>query len=510
MGSAGHRGGGWAVGLTAAAAVLVGTTATAARAGSSASPHSPRPAVPDRTFDRDISATPDWRGGEPEVAVNPRNPDNVVMVWPEENATGAYRNPLTGVFDVATGTAVGYANDPGFSRCGLAVSWDGGLTWTRSVLPAQTAQSTLCSDAAVAAGPDGTFYAAVITFHVPTTPLPGVAPGTLPPETSMDPGQGAADAVITSTDGGRTWTYPPVDAIGNRGTAARRYAPGSSPETGGEGTVDRPWIVADASDGTVYLTGLSDVIMFNGTARTESWVTASTDHGRSFGTVYPVDDAAFPQAGAASIAATHGTLAVAYIGQHPSGSSDLVVLATSRDDGRSFSRRVLEAPVSAGGVIGVNLAADPSRPGRYYVMVPTSGESGVLVFRTDDYGVTWTSPVKVGVGTSRPWLAVSPGGGVVGVMGRDEHSDGSQDVTAAFSYDHGASFGPGLLLNDARTPPPPPGTITLYDDVSWLLLTDTHAFAAWGDWRRSPVDPNGETNAWMARVPVTKGAGASP
>ena len=71
----------------AAAALLVGATAGSARAGSSAAVTA-RAAPPDHLFDRDISATPDWRGGEPEVAVNPTNPADVVMVWPEENATG--------------------------------------------------------------------------------------------------------------------------------------------------------------------------------------------------------------------------------------------------------------------------------------------------------------------------------------------------------------------------------------------------------------------------------------
>lgn len=469
-----------------------------------------RPAAPvaatttmrgDAPFARNVSATPDWHGGEPELAVNPRNQRNVVMVWPEEAATGLYRNPATGTFNVATGTGIGYANDAGFSRCGLAVSWDGGSAWQRTVLPAQTAQSTLCSDAAVAAGPDGTFYAEIITFHVPTQPLPGVKPGTLP-EDSMAPEQGAADAVITSTDGGRTWTYPPVDAIGNRDGDGSRYAPGSNPETGGEGTVDRPWITVDQSDGTVYVTGLSDVIMFNGTSRTESWVAASTDHGHTFGTVYPVDTPELPQTGAATIAAVHGLLTVAYIGQQGSSSTNLVVLATSRDRGRTFTRQVLHAPVSTGGVLGVNVVADPVHHGRFVVMVPGPTETGVLVYRTNDGGATWSRPVTVGVGTNRPWLAISPDGKVLGVLGRDIHADNSQTVLTSFSYDGGITFGPPVAAVAGATPPPALGQDTLYDDVSWITLTDSAAYLGWGDWRRTPADPNGEVNAWMARLPV--------
>ncbi len=462
-------------------------------------------AAPDgvrREFETNVSASGDWHAGEPEIAVNPRDPRNVVMDWPEEDATGIYRNPVTGRFDTATGIAVGYAADPAFSRCGLAVSGDGGRSWRRSVLPAQTAQSTLCSDATVAAGPDGTFYAAVITFHQPTTPLPGVTPGTLPHLSTMDPEQGSADVVIRSTDGGRTWTYPPVDAIGNRSKAdLDRYATGTRPETGGEGTCDRPWITVDQTTNTVYVSGTADAIQFNGSSRNETWVTASHDRARTFGSVYPVDSAAFPQTGGASIAAAHGVLAVAYVGRPAGRSADGVVLATSTNGGRTFVRHALAAPAQASAPFGVYLAADPRRPGHYAVAVPGRGETGVLVYVTRDSGAAWSRPSTVPVGSSRPWVAYSPHG-VLGVMGRDVHSDGSQDVLAAFSFDGGRRFEASLRVNAQPAPAPPPGTVTLFDDASFLTLTDHHAYLAWGDWRSSRADPNGETNAWMARLSV--------
>lgn len=454
-------------------------------------------------FEIDVSASGDWHAGEPEIAVNPANPRNVVMDWPEEDATGVYRNPATGTFDAVTGTLLGYASDPAFSRCGLALSFDGGRAWRRTVLPAQTAQSTLCSDATVAAGPDGTFYAGVITFKQPTTPLPDVPPGTLRHTSSFDPGQGSADAVIRSTDGGRTWSYPPVDAIGNRSKADRdRYAAGSKPETGGEGTCDRPWLAVDQSTGTVYVSGTADAIQFNGSTRSETWVTASHDRARSFGTVYPVDSAAFPQTGGASVAAANGVLAVAYVGHRAGSSANAVVLATSRSDGRTFARHELTAPAQADAPFGVSLAADPDRRGHYAVVVPARDATGVLAYETRDSGATWSRPRRVSVGASRPWVAFSPRG-VLGVMGRRISSDGSQDVLAAFSFDGGRRFGRTMTVNRRHTPAPPSGSVTLYDDVSWLTLTDRYAYLAWGDWRRTRTNANGETNAWMARLPVS-------
>jgi hypothetical protein len=447
--------------------------------------------------ERNLSASGDWHAGEPGIAVNPRNPSNVIVVWPEQDATGIYRNPATGTYDTLTGTLIGYADDPTASRCGLAISDDAGRIWRRTVLPAQTVQSTLCSDATAAAGPDGTFYAATITFNQPTSPLPGVTPETLPQLTNVDPGQGSADVVIRSTDGGRTWSYPPVDAIGNRSAADRaRYAPGSDPETGGEGTSDRPWITVDQDTSTVYLEATADVIQFNGTTHNRSWVTASHNQARSFGTVYPVDSPAFPQSGAASLSADHGVLAVAYAG-HPAGqSTNGVVFETSHNDGKSFRRHVLAAPAPSSAPFGVYLAGDPAHAGRYAVAIPGSSDT-MLVYRTTNSGRTWTH-ASVGVGTDRPWLAFSPGG-TLGIMGRVSTSDGSQNIRAAFSFDGGRFTAP-IRVNSRPSPPLQPGTLSLYDDLSWITLTDRYAYIGWGDTRRGPANPNGENNVWVARL----------
>jgi len=444
---------------------------------------------PSLVFERNVSASGDWHGGEPQVAVHG---SDVVVVWPEEDNTGVYRNPATGTLNTAVGTVVGYANDPAFSRCGLAISHDGGRTFRRTTLPAQTAQSTLCSDAITAFGPHGELYAGTITFNQPTTPLPMIPPGTLPHLSPAQPGQGSADVVISSRDRGETWSNPPVDAIGNRGAAAERYAPGSNPPRGGEGTSDRPFMSVDQSTGTLFLTASADLIQFNGTTETRSFVTASTNGGRSFGVVYAVDDPHWPQSGGiATIAAVAGRLVVAYPGSDPEGRSG-IVLGSSTDRGRTFRRHLLVASGAP------TVAADPSRPGRVAVMIPSSNEIGVSVYRSNNYGMTWSKPETVAVGSSRPCMAYGPRG-ALGVMGRDVHSDSSQDVLFAVS-NHGKSFSKPLRVNRQTAPAPPPGTLTLYDDISGLYMTEDAAWVTWGDWRRSSSNPNGEVQAWLAKV----------
>lgn len=478
--------------LLALAAVLTGAASTLAYATPSSQVNV--------DFEQNVSASGDWHAGEPGIAVNPRNPNNVVAVWPEQDATGIYRNPATGTYDTLIGTVVGYANDPAASRCGLAISTDAGRTWSRTVLPAQTVQSSLCSDATIAPGPDGTFYAAVITFAQPTTPLPGITPHTLPHLTNVDPGRGSADVVIRSTDGGHTWSSPPVDAIGNRTAADRaRYAPGTSPALGGEGTCDRPWITVDQQTNTVYLEGTGDAIQFNGTTKNESWVTASRNDAHSFGTVYPVDSPQFPQSGAASIAAGHGVLAVAYAGHGPNQSTNGVVFETSRNKGRTFHRHTFAAPTSTSAPFGVYLAGDPAHTGHYAVAVPGSGDA-LLVYATDNAGKTWTH-TQVKVGTDRPWLAFSPRG-TIGTMGRVSESDGSQNIRAAFSFDGGSHFTTPIQVNSKPSPALKPGTLSLYDDLSWMTLGNNYAYVGWGDTRTGPSNENGENNIWIARVRI--------
>jgi hypothetical protein len=461
--------------------VLLGLAVAGAAlpAGASGSPRV------DRGFELNISSNGDWHAGEPELAINPRNSKNLVMVWPEELATGQYRNPVTGRFDTLA-AMTGSANDPHASRCGLAVSRDGGVTWRRSVLPITTPQSTLCSDAVVAAGPDGTFYAGAISYHQP-----------------KGQNDGLAVVVISSSDGGRTWTRP-VDAIGNRGRDSERYEPGSNPESGC--TCDRPWIAVEQTTGTVLVSGQADSV--NNSSKTEVWVTASHDHGRHFGTVYPIDGPDLPEYGVGVITTAPGVLAAVYVGSPPSESTHALVFETSRDEGRSWRRHVVDSwiqtGVDAGNLVaGINVAADPDHAGRYTALV--AGTTGVSVYRTSDDGKNWSGPVSVPVGTYHPWLAESPHG-VVGVMGRHRYPDNSQDVLASFSSDGGAHFTSPITVNHQRAPARPPDVdtlISIYDDVSWITLTDRYAYVAWGDWRSTAKNRNGELNAWVARMSYT-------
>jgi hypothetical protein len=111
------------------------------------------------------------------------------------------------------------------------------------------------------------------------------------------------DALVHSTDSGQTWS-PVARPMGSQSVGPFPFAPGSGNPAG---TFDRPWVRVDQSTNTVYASGAN-------IADHERFVTASTDDGQSFGTIYAVDSPDYPSGGnpSGTIDAANGVLAVGY------------------------------------------------------------------------------------------------------------------------------------------------------------------------------------------------------
>ena len=171
------------------------------------------PAAAQPTLVRDTK-TGFWRGGtrdpkadaadyvqpdteiEPSLAVNPANPDNVVIGYQE-----------------------GRIDSGGDATNGYATTFDGGKTWQYGELPGLTnfpGQGGVfdrASDAVIAFGPGNVVYANSLIFDSETDSTR------------------SAIAVNVSKDGGRTWSKPVVFQDDNLG-----------------GLNDKNWIVVDNSD----------------------------------------------------------------------------------------------------------------------------------------------------------------------------------------------------------------------------------------------------------------------
>jgi hypothetical protein len=480
------------------------------------------------------------RGGEPELAINAGNAQNLVFGHTVVGNTYA-QNTLADSIRAVNG--------------GLQVSHDGGKTWTADrplhtsgysepanpfwIAKGHTGATGLklttngVGDPVEASGPDGSIYAGgVITEAKP----PGPAPFnfTVP--------QGAI-AVLRSTDGGRT--FGPMSAVLTDLDLQGMFGRGMQPMAEGSfGVVpfDRPWMVVDQSTAAVYVST---------TGHPQRYVAVSHDKGRTWGRIEALDcdeatppDAnhdvtcsTYPQSGDGNIAAVHGVLAAAYIASAAPGSTcPCAVFETSTDVGAHWNRHVVVANLPAGS--GTSVAADPAHRGRFAVMVlPGHQVSGglaglparknvpqqVQVATTSDSGRNWSNPTALGNEsvahiTNRPWIAYGPTG-VLAALWRNAYPPydpssflvpGTQNVFAAISRNNGTTFSAPVQLNSAPSPPPDP-TQLAEDDVSFVAVTSQYVYGAWGDWRttaKNPVaagssPPSGELNSWIARVSIT-------
>src|ERR1051325_8737962 len=139
--------------------------------------------------------------GEPYLAINPINPENMVIAWMSFDI----KQPLGSIR--------------------IRSSFDGGLTWGNELTMPHYAPKFHSADVSMAFHNDGKLYIAYIDYST-----------TLPHDSGVI-------VVAHSLDGGKTWSTPDkaFDAYDNDDLP-----------------IDRPWIVVDnsgtSSDGMLYIT----------------------------------------------------------------------------------------------------------------------------------------------------------------------------------------------------------------------------------------------------------------
>jgi hypothetical protein len=401
--------------------------------------------------------------GEPEIAVNPVNPNDLFVDWTTITPLPfSFGGPIQNIPHL----------------CGGLSSHNGGLSWQQAYLP-----SWACGDGVAAYGPDGTLYAGG-TLTVSATSFFNIL---------------AKDVIVRSTDGGQTWSSP-VETMGYDST---RYVPGTT----NPNVWDRPWLAVDQSTGVVYASGGSFP------PPETRYVTASTDKGQSFGTIYPVDSPAYPGDPAAegsTIAAAGGELAVAYTASSaPGASCPCVVFETSTDFGATFTRHVVPT-VGASSTPSPYIAADPAGHGRFALTVLAASGTQNQVYVTDDSGRTWQGPTDVAEAPAneqfKQWISYSPSGEIA-LVWRTWHGSlntSPYDVWAALGRAqgrNGAVFTAPVRVSSVAAPYPSdyPG---FGDDFSWVVATNKDIYVGWGDSRDTAAPLDGGTQVWFARMPL--------
>ncbi len=424
-----------------------------------------------------VSHDPFLAHSEPMVAVNPRNPLNLV------GGSKFFTDPRNYAFDIGT-----YA------------SHDGGCTWhDGGVLPGFPAAQTT-SDVTIAFDRHNTAYAAVL---------------------NTDLGKQSGISVARSTDGGDTFG-PPVSVYN---------------DTTGQAFSDKPWMAIDTTggkyDGSIYVAWSYDPNAppcgDGGSVACDQELAfaRSTDGGQTFSKVQFIEGSApfctYPARGRSQtsrkcdgvLGATpailpDGTLAIAYgyFGQSTAEPTKLLVV-TSRDGGATWANPVLiatanDAPFSFPPADFRNttlpaFAADPTTGQLYIAWTEEHNKVANIVLATStDAGKAWSvprmvndDPVVAGTIHIQPQLAVAPNG-VVSVSffdSRVSHSPHLLDVYLAQSVDHGQTFAPNVRVTTATwdtnvdEPKDQQGGNGFIGDYQGLAATNDFVYPFWNDTR---------------------------
>lgn len=397
---------------------------------------------------------PEARGNEPGIAVNPRNPAQVV---------GVYQGPAHAVY-----------------------STDSGRTFTTATGTAPTDWRS-AGDVSVTFDDRGAAYLCYLVFDK------------LGSTSYWRHGAGRNGIYVRrSPDGGATWEKEPV--------AVRAWYTGDEP---GMQYEDMPRIFADNSTtsphaGSLYVGWIEwqldkSIMLF---AR-------STDHGKTWSTPMRIStQAGYPRDDNGDVVGFHGVVGADGTIYAVWNWGLTIVMTTSHDGGRTFSpSRVVQqvGPPYFGGtgaVPGLGRVFGFPQIGVHDANVYLTwsdfrnGDIDVFLAASRDRGRTWSAPVRVtsdslhsGRDQFFQFLAVDPMNGDVYVQFFDRRDDTANRRTAftlARSTDGGRSF-----TNYAWTDSSFEGRNAFLGDYTWLTAYDGRVYGIWAETASigSPSDP---------------------
>lgn len=330
---------------------------------------------------------------EPYVAINPRNPSNVIAVYQQDRYPNNRANGVlaSASFDGGRTWQVPELKDqPQFSRCASgSEAWEGDFEQA--------------SDPWVAFGPDGIAYFAAPAFNISK-------PGT-------------AELVSTSTDGGRTWERPVV-VISNMDTEGRNVRPAVTADPKRQGTAYLVWARSHPAPGV------------GGTA----FFSRTTDGGKIWSEARAIHESpiGMGNSGNEIVVTPNGDLVNVFTETAPGTRSDQprdrIAVMRSSDGGLTWSEPMTVASSvvadvndpGTGAVIRVgsftDIAVDP-RPGTNTIYAVwrdarfTQSRTQQIAFvKSTDGGRTWSEPIAVSTGQGEqaftPSVAVNDSGDV--------------------------------------------------------------------------------------------------
>lgn len=357
------------------------------------------------------------------------------------------RSPVTPGFLTAV-FQEGRFTDGGAVDCGYAVTHDGGLSWTRALIPNLTKAS------------GGTYLRA-------TDPVAGIDLGgriflTTEGSTTI----GFADGTILvsrSTDGGATFEAPAVV-----------FRPASS-----SNFPDKPWMAVNTFGGTATAGRiLVTWTLFGTTAASPIFRSYSDDHGVTWSSVAAIHSTLSNAQGSQPIFLRDGRVAIIYWNFGSSGFTggdaalpgpEEIDMVLSSDGGVTFGPPSLvttvaryEQPSIRNGVFLPSATTDRinGHLSVVYQALDSTGMPRIFFTKSSNAGTTWTAPVAItdnpGTGVFNAAIAASPDGQRLTASFYDQRNNATGVTTKcnlylAQSFDDGVTWQPNIRLTDKAT-----------------------------------------------------------
>lgn len=407
--------------------------------------------------------TPQFASVFPQVAVSRSNSNVLAVAWRRYNLpvdTNALEKDRV-------------------AECHVAISKDGGETFTdRNMMDVLRTEGHPrlwgCNAPWAAIANDGTMYFGGALF---------TAGGII----QLEPKSGRA-GVTVSADGGSTWSKMVP------GIAIDRFMPGMKGLGAGMEQQDTPW---DGANGIV------DPITGTFYSSAGSYLSASEDKGKTFGTVY--EGKGTPSASFGTVVAARG------VTEYPAAKCPCLVVSTTGDKGKTWNEHlVAEAPAwnRAGTVRYPIAAASPAEAGHYAVAVYQPDHRSIELYYSKDGARTWRmatprpAPANIAIDHVNMVATGYTADGRVLVTWREFRNPGAFNTFAAML--NGESFGPTAKVSPELSIYPPLTYVGNYrngngagDFTTWIQGNKNKAFVTF------PYAPMGITlDTYLAEIPL--------
>ncbi|NOZ35993.1 MAG: T9SS type A sorting domain-containing protein [Chlorobi bacterium] len=402
--------------------------------------------------------------GEPYIAVNPQNPEHMVVAW------------------------MGWV--PYYIAIKTRVSFDGGQTWGNTSYISHTGLADQSADPSMAFDNSGNVFLSYVDYNK-----------------ALDTG---FVYVRKSVDGGLSWGAP-VEVINASSDGEHR-------------PIDRPWMSIDSSggiyDGNIYVTTMPPNIFGPLPPPYHPYFIRSVDGGVSFepfrylDTVNWLAGSYVPQPMPVNCISSDGIFYAVYpsyvYSQNPLGQ---FIIASSEDGGNSFAyNTVFSLSESLSNTLvktGYLLRSDPSNADHlaFFYLGISYGDYDVLMRESYDKGITWSDAVRLNddpVGNNKIqdllWADFDNNGNLV-VSWRDRRNGTDTTYTTAseiwgtFRRKDSLNFSQNFRISDTIVPYDTVLASSGNDFMCIKLVNDT-LNAVWGDTR------DGTLNIWFERKAV--------